>query len=73
MDKETEKAVRNEMHWFVWVLGLGFVLVAYGHNAFATKSEVQDIKSILNKIDNRVYELHKGRFPSKYELTRRKK
>lgn len=57
--------MRNEIKWMIYILTLGVVLTAYAHNNFATKREVDSIKSILNRLDQRVYDIHSKFIPNK--------
>ena len=79
-DSFSEK-FKSEVHWLVWVLLLGVGLTAYAHTNFSTKAEqkedfktlkethkedVKDLKIILKTINNRLYDLHKSKFPEKH-------
>ena len=58
--------VKSEIYWFVWVLLIGVGLTAYAHTNFATKKEVDDIKLTLKIMDERIYDMHKSKFPEKH-------
>lgn len=61
------EALKKELHWFFWVVALGAGLTAYAHTNFATKKEVDDIRGTLQRLDNRIFDLHKQNFPHKHE------
>ena len=42
--------MRKEIEWVIYCLGLGFILLAYAHANFATKSTVE-------KMDDRIYDI----------------
>jgi bacteriorhodopsin len=44
--------MKNEIKYALYLMGLGFCLIAYAHSQFATKSTVE-------KMDDRVYEIWK--------------
>ena len=50
--------MREEIKYFVYALGLGMTLIAYGHTTFATKEVAHIILdrlvSIESKIDNHI-------------------
>jgi len=52
-------AMRAEIKWFIYALGLGMGLVAYAHVQFATKYEVKEVKSTVEKMDERIYDIWK--------------
>lgn len=43
--------MREEIKYFVYVMGIGFILLAYAHANFASKSTVE-------KMDQRIYEIY---------------
>ena len=51
--------MRAEIKWFIYALGLGMGLVAYAHVQFATKTEVKEVKSTVEKMDERIYDIWK--------------
>ena len=40
------------------ILALGVGLTAYAHTHFSTKIEVEQLRRIIERVDDRVYELH---------------
>lgn len=51
--------MKKEIQYVLTLVGLGASLVAYAHVTFATKSEVEVLHTIIEKIDQRVYDIHK--------------
>ena len=43
----------------LYFVGLGAVLVAYAHGTFATKKDVEYLIKTVDKIDKRVYVMHR--------------
>lgn len=52
--------MKNEIKWVLYLIGLGMALVAYGHSQFATKSEMVDVKTKVETMDARIYEIWKA-------------
>lgn len=50
---------RAEIKWVIYLIGLGGALVAYAHVQFATKAEVKEVKTSIEKMDSRIYDIWK--------------
>lgn len=50
--------MKNEIKYAIYLIGLGMGLVFYAHATFTTKEETRDVKEIVIRIDQRVYEMH---------------
>lgn len=58
----TTERIRSEIKYGLYIIALGISLTVYAHQNFATKEEVKDLKQVLNKIDQRVYDIHTKTF-----------
>lgn len=50
--------MKNEIKYAIYMIGIGMSLVLYAHTEFSTKREVETLKSIIERIDQRVYDIH---------------
>lgn len=51
--------MRDEIKYAIYMLALGASLVVYAHANFSTKEETSSVKSTVEKMDERVYEIWK--------------
>ena len=50
--------MKNEIKYVLYLIGLGMSLVMYAHTEFSTKREVEGLRSVIDRIDQRVYDIH---------------
>lgn len=50
--------MKNELKYAIYMIGLGMTLVIYAHSEFSTKREVESLKTVIERIDQRVYDIH---------------
>jgi hypothetical protein len=51
--------MRGEVKYVLYLIGLGMGLVAYAHSQFSTKAELQTVKTTVEKMDERIYQIWK--------------
>lgn len=52
--------MKTEIKYALYLIGLGMSLLMYAHAEFSTKKEVDSLKTVVDRIDQRVYDIHKA-------------
>lgn len=54
-----EKRLKSILFFITFGMSLGTSLVIYAHTNFATKERVEELRTIMHRMDERIYDLHK--------------